>query len=147
MKAGANQSQQRHHGEMDVTWWVSRGSARWASPLSRGGGVTVWAVARFQALTLRFGSFTHDMGSSKVSLTLSLSPLTLSVLPLSLRFSFPFFFSLMFFHLGLGDWSLRSDCWVYIFGLNPLSFYMWAGLLGGVQAFCKGLKSHFFFFS
>ena len=75
---------------MGVVWWV------WVW-VSRGGGITAWAVARFQALTLHFGSFTHDMGNGKVSLTLSLSPLTLSVLPLSLRFSFLFF--LFFFYL------------------------------------------------
>ena len=77
------------YGRVGVAWWVwiSGGSARWVLPLSCGGGVTAWVAARFQALTLRFGSFTHGVGSSKVS-RLSLSfffffekPLTLSVLP------------------------------------------------------------------
>ena len=62
------------YGRVGVAWWVwiSGGSARWVLPLSCGGGVTAWVAARFQALTLRFGSFTHGVGSSKVS-RLSLS--------------------------------------------------------------------------
>ena len=77
------------YGRVGVAWWVwiSGGFARWVLPLSCGGGVTAWVAAIFQALTLRFGSFTHGVGSSKVS-RLSLSfffffekPLTLSVLP------------------------------------------------------------------
>ena len=78
------------YGRVGVAWWVwiSGGSARWVLPLSCGGGVTAWVAARFQALTSRFGSFTHGVGSGKVS-RLSLyffffffeKPLTLSVLP------------------------------------------------------------------
>ena len=77
------------YGRVGVAWWVwvSCGSARWVLPLSCGGGVTAWVAARFQALTSRFGSFTHGVGSGKVS-RLSLSfffffekPLTLFVLP------------------------------------------------------------------
>ena len=50
-------------------------------------------------------------------------PLTLSVLPQPQVF---------FFCLDFEDWSLQSDCWVYIFGLNLFFcfFYMWAGRLG-----------------
>ena len=57
------------YGRVGVAWWVwvSGGSARWVLPLSCGGGVTAWVAARFQALTSRFGSFTHGVGSDKVS--------------------------------------------------------------------------------
>ena len=77
------------YGCVGVAWWVwvSCASARWVLPLSRGGGMIAWVAARFQALTSRFGSFTHGVGSGKVS-RLSLSfffffekPLTLSILP------------------------------------------------------------------
>ena len=77
------------YGRVGVAWWVwvSGGSVRWVLLLSCGGGVTAWVATRFQALTSCFGSFTHGVGSSKVS-CLSLffffffeKPLTLSVLP------------------------------------------------------------------
>ena len=119
-------SQQWRHGEMGVMWWVSREFARW---VSCGGGVMVWTVARFQALTSQFLYVTfwrlHDVGNGKVSL--SLSPLTLSVLPLSFSFLFFFCFSIwslwtagftfldlpFFFRFtcGLASWVNGSQFW------------------------------------
>ena len=145
------------YGRVGVTWWVwvSCGSARWVLLLSCGSSVTAWVAARFQALTSHFGSFTHGVGSGKVS-RLSLSffffekPLTLSVLPqpqvfhLEESFHLGFLFFLSFFRLDFGDWSLLLGCWVFIFyfyfyfflKINLLIFiylfifYKWASWLG-----------------
>ena len=135
-------SQQWRHGEMGVMWWVSREFARW---VSYGGGVMVWTVARFQALTSQFLYVTfwrlHDVGNGKVSL--SLSPLTLFVLPLSFSFLFFFCFSI---------WSL----WTAGFTFLDLPFFLdlhvgWLARLmvhnfgGGPSYKVKGGQVFFFF--
>ena len=105
---------------MGVTWWVwvSCGSARWVLPLWRGDGMTAWVAARFQALTSRFGSFTHGVGSGKVSrLSLSfffffLKSLSLSLSCLSLRFSF------LFFSFGFPFGLRRLESSVGLLGLH-----------------------------
>ena len=90
------------YGRVGVAWWVwvSCGSARWALPLSCGGGITAWVAARFQALTSRFGSFTHGVGSGKVS---RLSPLTVFFF-FFLKINLIRFIYLFIFSSGLAGW-------------------------------------------
>ena len=140
MKAEADQSQQRRHGEMVVAWWVWPCGCRVV-------GVSIAWVCKMGLAALAWWQ-RHCMGSSKVSrLSLSfffffLKSLSLSLSCLNLRFSFLFF--LLFFYLDFGDWSLWSDCWVYIFGLK-LFFFLHVGWRARLQ-FQKGPSLFFFFF-
>ena len=119
------------YGRVGVAWWVwvSCGSARWVLLLSCGSSVTAWVAARFQALTSHFGSFTHGVGSGKVS-RLSLSffffekPLSLSLSCLSLRFSI---------------WKSHS-IWGFFFSFR---FSVWTSETG---VFCQAAGVFFFFF-
>ena len=118
------------YGRVGVAWWVwvSCGSARWVLLLSCGSSVTAWVAARFQALTSHFGSFTHGVGSGKVS-RLSLSffffekPLSLSLSCLSLRFSvsiWGFFFSFRF-----SVWTSETGVFCQAAGFLFFIFYFY----------------------
>ena len=116
------------YGRVGVAWWVwvSGGSVRWVLPLSCGGGVTAWVAARFQALTSRFGSFTHGVGSGKVS-----------------RLSLPFFF---FFWKASHSLCLASALgFPFPFGVSFFPFVFPFGLRR-LESSVRLLGFFFFFF-
>ena len=95
MKAGANQSQQRRHGEIGVEWVCEMGLAWWH--------VTAWATVTSSHLAFwRLHSWPGQRQS--LSQFLASHSLCLASCLLALRF---FFFPFVF-HFPFGDYTLRT---------------------------------------
>ena len=98
MKAGADQSQQRRHGEIGVAWVREMGLAWWR--------VTAWAATTSSHLA--FWRL-HSRPGQRQSLSqfLASHSLYLASCLLALRFFFFFFFSFVF-RFPFGDYTLRT---------------------------------------